>query len=112
VLDVGGREVSVFTHATPVPVVVGPAVAELTDAHLSADSIPAADHFLADEPDTSPFRELADLFDSLDGSQTLAELAYIVIAEIKTLREELDELTAPPKDDDTAVIDTTTGPAK
>lgn len=118
VLDAGGREVSVFTHATPEPKKPALADASVTKFGPVPASLPAvsraAERFLADEPDHSPFRELADQFDSLeaDGVETLGQLASHAAAEIKALRESLDELTAPPKDDDTAVIDTTTGPAK
>lgn len=106
VLDADGREVSVFTHATPVPVMKSPVLGPPSSAA-------AADRLLADEPDHSPFRELAELvpFDARP-EEKLGDVVTAAIGEIKALRESLDELTAPPKDDDTAVIDTTTGPAK
>lgn len=116
VLDAGGREVAGFCHPTPTPPppkTVGPAVVKVTNAPPPAEPTPAADRLLADEPDHSPFRELAELV-PFDGrpEEKLGDVVTAAIGEIKALRESLDELTAPPKDDDTAVIDTTTGPAK
>lgn len=121
VLDAGGREVAGFCHPTPEPKATKPldlgplpTVAEATAGRMATTN-PPADRLLADEPDDSPFRELFGQFEDLGkyaNDITLGGVAVAALQEIKALRESLDELTAPPKDDDTAVIDTTTGPAK
>jgi hypothetical protein len=113
VLDADGREVLVFTHATPTPPPpkTDPSVAASAKITRYAD-IPAgmvvtaemaADRLLADEPDDSPFRELSALFDGSDPSTidtgdmglTLGRVAKAAISEITALRESLDALTAP-----------------
>ena len=109
VLDEGGREVSVFTHATPEPkkpATVGTPVVKVTASAPPAEPIPAADRLLADEPDDSPFRELAELLTIHDpDTQTLGDLAVHAAAEIKSLTVTVEELTAPPTDDDTVLTD-------
>lgn len=116
VLDEGGREVSVFTHATPEPKVpkTDPSVAASAKitryvdipAGMTVTAGMAADRLLADEPDDSPFRELAALLTIHDpDTQTLGDLAVHAAAEIKDLNKTVDDLTSPPGDDDTVLTD-------
>lgn len=116
VFDDTGREVAGFCHATPEPKVpkTDPSVAASAKitryvdipAGMTVTAGMAADRLLADEPDDSPFRELAALLTIHDpDTQTLGELAASAAAEIKSLTVTVEELTAPPTDDDTVLTD-------
>ena len=98
VMDADGREVAVFTHVTPTPKMadVGPAKVDLVGMVSKAPPPVTADRLLADEPDHSPFRELAELV-PFDGrpEEKLGDVVTAAIGEIKALRESLDALTAP-----------------
>lgn len=98
VLDADGREVVVFTHATPEPkkpADVGPAKVDLVGMVSKAPPSSTADRLLADEPDHSPFRELAAMLPNGSSEDTLGYIATEASAEIKALRESIDALTAP-----------------
>lgn len=94
VLDSAEREVAVFTHVTPEP--KKPAgVVKVTAVAPPAEPTPTTERFLADEPDDSPFRELAMLLPNGSSEDTLGYIATEAATEIKALRESLDALTAP-----------------
>ncbi len=105
VVDSAEREVAVFTHVTPTPpppktdpsVAASAKITRYADipAGMTVTAEMAADRLLADEPDHSPFRELAELLPNGSSEDTLGYIATEAATEIKALRESLDALTAP-----------------
>lgn len=120
VLDSAEREVAVFTHVTPTPpppktdpsVAASAKITRYVDipAGMTVTAEMAADRLLADEPDDSPFRELAELV-PFDGrpEEKLGDVVTAAIGEIKALRESMDAFTAP--DDPLPPVTTTDTPA-
>lgn len=101
VLDADGREVSVFTHATPEPKTPPKKSDAITPATPPLGENTNIEHC----PDDSPFMELFGLLPFVGDPNdiTLRDVANAALKEIVALRREFDD--APPADDDTVLTD-------